>query len=262
MQLHRGGVLAPWPNRVGDGNYTFNGVELQLAINEISRKTSLHGLVNWHAWTVGEVSQGEATLTTRIWPQPGYEFAVDLRIVYALSATNGLTITLSATNVGDTAAPYGASVHPYLLADGEHVDDYTMTVPAAGVVDVDATRLLPTGGTTPVDGGELDFRQPRVVGETKIDHALCDVIPGIDGLAVASVVGANGRGSEIVWDPMQCPWVQVHTADTSDPQSNRVAMAVEPMTCPPDAFRTGVGLIVLDPGATTSAWWTIRRLGG
>ena len=262
MQLHRGGVLAPWPNRIGDGKYSFDGAELQLAINEVPRNTAIHGLVNWHAWTIGDVSDSQATLTTRIWPQPGYEFTIDLSILYALTDDAGLTITLTATNTGASAAPYGASIHPYLMADGEHVDDYTLTVPAASVVDVDPQRLLPIGGTTPVAGGELDFREPRVVGSTEIDHALCDLIPGIDGLAVASVVGASGRGAEIVWDPTQCPWVQVHTADRPDAENNRVAMAIEPMTCPPDAFRTGEGLITLDPGASNSVWWTIRAIAG
>jgi aldose 1-epimerase len=258
MQLHRGGVLAPWPNRIGDGRYTFNGVEHQLAVNEIPRNTAIHGLVNWHAWTVEQVSESEATLGTRIWPQPGYDFAVALRIVYALSADLGLTITLTATNTGTSPAPYGASIHPYLVADGDTVDGYTLTVPAASLVDVDPARLLPTGATSPVEGTDLDFREPRVVGTTQLDHPLCDLIGGLDGMAVARVVGPSGRGAEIVWDPMQCPWVQVHTADRPDAENNRVAMAIEPMTCPPDAFRTGEGLIVLEPGDASTVWWTIR----
>ncbi len=262
MQLHRGAVLAPWPNRVGDGKYSFGGLELQLPITEVPRHCALHGLVCWHAWTIGAVSAAAVTLTTRIWPQPGYEFTVDLQIEYALTAEDGLTITLTAMNAGAIPAPFGASIHPYLMADGALVDDYVLTVPAASVVDVDPERLLPTGGTTPVAGGAFDFREPRLVGATELDDAFCDVIPGLDGLTVATVVGALGRGSQIVWDPTQCPWVQVHTADRPDARNNRVAMAIEPMTCPPDAFRSGEGLITLDPGASTSVWWTIRDFAG
>ena len=260
MQLHRGGVLAPWPNRIGDGLYTFGGVERQVAVNEISRNTALHGLVNWHAWTVESATDDRVTLSTRIWPQPGYDFTVDLSITYALDAQAGLTITLAATNAGDVAAPYGSSIHPYLVAPGATVNDYTMTVPAAGIVDVDPDRLLPTGSNSPVAGTALDFREPRLVAATEIDHAFCDVLAGADGLAVARVVGADGHGSEIVWDPAVCPWVQVHTADRPEAVNNRVAMAIEPMTCPPDAFRTGDGLIVLEPGEASSAWWTIRAV--
>ncbi|MCU1678748.1 MAG: aldose 1-epimerase family protein [Frankiales bacterium] len=262
MQLHRGGVLAPWPNRIGDGKYTFNGVEMQVPVNEVARHTALHGLVNWHPWAIASSREDQATLRTRVWPQPGYEFTLDLSITYALSADAGLTITLTATNAGDSAAPFGSGIHPYLVAGDNGVDEYTMTVPAASVLDVDPERLLPTGGTSPVAGTELDFREPRLVGRTRLDHALLDVIAGADGIAVARVVGPTGRGAEIVWDATICPWVQVHTADRPDVENNRVAMAIEPMTCPPDAFRTGDGLIVLEPGQSTSAWWTIRAIGG
>jgi aldose 1-epimerase len=260
MQLHRGGLLAPWPNRIGDGKYTFDGVEMQLPVNEVTRNTAIHGLINWHAWTIESASEDRATLSTRIWPQPGYEFTIDLSVTYVLDASAGLTITLAATNSGATAAPYGAGIHPYLVASGATVDDYTMTVPAASVVNADAERLLPTGGTSPVAGTELDFREPRLVGSTMIDHALYDVITGDDHIAVARVVGPDGRGAEILWDASVCPWVQVHTADRPDAANNRVGMAIEPMTCPPDAFRTGDGLIVLEPGQATSAWWTLRAV--
>ena len=258
MQLHRGGLLAPWPNRIGDGKYSFGGVERQLAVNEIPRNTALHGLINWHAWTIVSAADDRVTLSTRIWPQPGYDFMVDLSVTYLLDAAGGLTITLVATNAGDAPAPYGASIHPYLVASGASVNDYTMTVPAASVVNVDPDRLLPTGGTSPVAGTELDFREPRLVGSTMIDHAMYDLIAGTDHLAAARVVGADGRGAEILWDVTECPWVQVHTADRPEAINNRVGMAIEPMTCPPDAFRTGDGLIVLEPGEATSAWWTIR----
>jgi aldose 1-epimerase len=41
-------------------------------------------------------------------------------------------------------------------------------------------------------------------------------------------------------------------------ERRRKAVAVEPMTCPPDAFRTGVALIELDPGATWQGRWGLR----
>ncbi|HWU31187.1 MAG TPA: galactose mutarotase, partial [Microbacterium sp.] len=62
-----------------------------------------------------------------------------------------------------------------------------------------------------------------------------------------------------VWDA-GCPWVQVHTADLPDPAASRRGLAVEPMTCPPDAFNSGTDLIVLEPGAAHTAGWSIRAL--
>jgi aldose 1-epimerase len=259
MQLHRGGVLAPWPNRIGDGKYTFDGVEHQVAVNEVGRMNAIHGLVNWQAWAVESESDSAVELSMRIWPQPGYDFTVDMRIAYSLAET-GLTIELTATNAGATAAPYGGSIHPYLVAGDGLVDDWTLTVPATQVVDADPVRLLPVGTTSPLAGTSLDFSTPRLVGATEIDHAMTGLTAGPDGRAVARVVGPDGRGAEIEWSVAECAWVQVHTADRPEPENNRRGMAIEPMTCPPDAFRTGQGLIALQPGASTSASWTIRGL--
>ncbi|MDQ1680726.1 MAG: aldose 1-epimerase [Frankiaceae bacterium] len=259
MQLHRGGLLAPWPNRIGDGKYTFEGTEYQVAVNEVARMNALHGLVNWQAWAVESQTESAAVLTMRVWPQPGYDFMVDMRVAYTL-AESGLTIELTATNAGTTPAPYGGSIHPYLVAGDGTVDDWTMTVPATRVVDADPVRLLPVGTTSALAGTPLDFSSPRVVGATEIDHCMTGITALPDGRAVARVVGPDGRGAEIEWSVAECPWVQVHTADRPEVENNRRGMAIEPMTCPPDAFRTGEGLIALQPGVSTSASWTIRGL--
>ena len=259
MHLHRGGLLAPWPNRIRDGKYSFGGIDYQLAVNEVTRNTAIHGLVNWHAWSVESATETSAVLTTTVWPQPGYDFTLAMRVEYVLGA-GGLDITLTATNAGAAAAPYGASIHPYLVGGEGLVNDWTLTVPATTSVDVDPERLLPTGGSREVAGTELDFQQPRLVGTTELDHPLTGITPGDDGQAVARVVGPDGHGAEIRWDPTACPWVQVHTADRPDPEDNRVGMAIEPMTCPPDAFRSGDGLLVLQPGESSTVSWTIRAV--
>ena len=259
MPMWRGAVLAPWPNRIGNGKYTFEGVEHQLPVNEPDRLTSLHGLVAWIPWHVESQSADTVTLSTRIWPQLGYEFLVDVSITYTLSADSGLTIRLTATNAGDIAAPYGSSIHPYLVAGDTRVDDWTMTVPVTTVIEVDDERLLPTG-SAPVADTQFDFRRPRLVGSVLIDHAFTGVAAGDDGIAVARVVGPDGRGAEISWNAVECPWIQVHTADLSVEESSRRGMALEPMTCPPDAFRSGEGVVTLAPGEQHTATWVLRGI--
>ena len=260
MLHHRGAVLAPWPNRVADGAYTFASVSHQLAISEPKRHTALHGLVCFTAWIVEAQTEHSVSLRTRVWPQPGYDFMLDVRISYALG-DDGLSIGLTATNVGPTSAPYGGSIHPYLLGGDGKVDAWRMKVPAERFVEVDPVRLLPTGATSLVRGTPLDFREPRLIGATEIDHAYADIMTGADKrTASARVVGADGRGAEIVWEALQCPWLQVHTADLPSATETRRGVALEPMTCPPDAFRSGVGLIVLAPGAHHHVSWRIRAV--
>ena len=238
---HRGSVLAPWPNRIADGRYTFDGAEQQLALNEVPRHNAIHGLVSWLPFGVVEAGDDHVTVEARIWPQTGYPFLVDVAVRYALSDA-GLSWTVTATNNGDSPAPYGASVHPYLVAGPGHVDDWTLLVPAAEILEVDADRLLPTG-VAPVPA-DLDFRRPHPVGATQIDHAYT----GLVGRRV-EVRTAEGSGVALdIGEPEN--WVQVHTADRPEPDRNRIGMAIEPMTCPPDAFNSGTDLVVLAPGDT------------
>jgi aldose 1-epimerase len=258
--VYRGSVLAPWPNRVGDGRYHWDGREQQLALTEPDRLTALHGLVCWSSWTAVEAAGDSVVLTTRIWPQPGYPHQLDLRVAYQATPT-GLRWQLDAENTGSTAAPYGCSVHPYLVAGPGRVDDWRLTLPASRVLDVDPDRLLPRG-SRPVTGTPLDFRTGAGLRDVQVDHAFTDVAAGRDGLARAVLHAADGAGVELEWDPAVLPWVQVHTADRPEPELDRVGVAVEPMTCPPNAFQSGEGVIRLEPGDGHSAEWRIGRLGG
>jgi aldose 1-epimerase len=54
--------------------------------------------------------------------------------------------------------------------------------------------------------------------------------------------------------------VQVHTGDRPEPADHRRGLAVEPMTCPPDAFTSGVDLVHLGPGESHEASWSIAAI--
>ncbi len=261
---YRGAVLAPWPNRTGDGLWSWRGAEQQLALTEPGRACALHGLVVWQPWDLVERSTDSVVLATRVWSQPGYPGLLDLRVTYRLvegGPDAGLTWELEATNTGGDDAPYGTSVHPYLVAGPGRVDDWSLSLEADGVLVVDAERLLPVlddgrPTTRPVAGSDLDFRGGAPLRGRSVD----DAYTGLSGpsAGTARVLAADGSGTAMHWDPADCPWVQVHTADRPEPAHDRVGLAVEPMTCPPDALRTGTDLRVLAPGASTRTWWRIE----
>jgi aldose 1-epimerase len=256
----RGAILAPWPNRVVDGTYTFDGEAQQLALTEPARGHALHGLVGWADFDVVEHGDDHVELRTVIPAQLGYPHRVEVTVVYRLGA-GGLSTTVRGTNTGPTPAPWGTGPHPYLVAGPGHVDDWTLTVPADTVLTVSEERLLPTG-SAPVateDGGTFDFRRPRLIADTFVDHAYTDVLRDADGTAEVRVTATDGSGTAISWGT-DCGWVQVHTGDRPEAWANRVGLAVEPMTCPPDAFNSGEGLVVLQPDASSDASWTIRAL--
>ena len=247
----RGATLAPWPNRVVDGRYSFGGELHELALTEPRRGHALHGLLGWTSFERVAGGADFVELAATIEAQVGYPHPVVVTVEYRLSDT-GLTETITGLNVGSDAAPFGTGPHPYLVAGPGRVDDWILEFEAAHVLAVTEDRLIPVGLVS-IDDTEFDFRSPRVIGDTFIDHAFT----GLGGSA--SVTLADGSGVRMTWDAA-CPWLQLHTADQPTPAINRLGLAVEPMTCPPDAFNSGTDLIVLEPGSSTSASWTISAL--
>lgn len=257
---YRGALLAPWPNRVLDGRYTFDGQALQLDLSEPERGHALHGLVAWSRFDLLDSDASSVVLGHAIVPRTGYPFCVTVRARYLLD-DDGLSCRVTARNVGDREAPYGVGSHPYLLGGSGRVDGWSLDVPAGRVQEVAGERNLPQG-VVDVTGTGFDFRRRRTVGETELDHAYTSLLPDADGLVRARVTGDDGHGAEIEWDPDVLPWVQVHTADLPDSSESRRALALEPMTCPPGAFNSGVDVVRLGPGDEHTAEWRIRAVDG
>lgn len=255
---YRGALLAPWPNRVVDGRYTFDGESYRLDLNEPERGHAIHGLVAWSRFDLLDADESSVTLVHRLVPRTGYPFAIELTVRYGLD-DRGLSCSVTARNLGQRPAPYGVGPHPYLVAGPGRVDEWELELPAEQVLEVSADRLVPRG-LAPVSAAGLDFRERGTIGTTEVDHAFTSLRAGEDGLVHVRVRGGAGDGVECVWDATALPWVQVHTADLPDPAESRRGLAVEPMTCPPDAFNSGSDLVVLRPGAEHTAGWSIRAL--
>jgi aldose 1-epimerase len=257
MPLYRGAVLAPWPNRIRDGQYPWAGQVHQLPLNESERNCALHGLVAWLQWRCEEHDSQSVTLSCKIWPQPGYPFLLSLRVTYRLGS-DGLAITLAAQNQGSSAAPYGCSIHPYLAPGRGPIDSWKLHLPASAFVTVDQYRLLPIGTNT-VTETAFDFRRSRTLAGIVVDHAFTELEFDVSGYCEALVTAEDGSGVAMTWD-RRCEWVQIHTADRPELEYNRTALVVEPMSCPPDAFRSGEGLRTLQPGAVDVSSWRLSHV--
>ncbi|WP_284978207.1 aldose 1-epimerase family protein [Arthrobacter sp. fls2-241-R2A-200] len=252
----RGIIAAPWPNRIEDGKYIFDGVEHHAPVNEPERGTALHGLAFALDWTLKESDAASLTLSCTVGPTTGYPFVLELSASYVLDET-GLHASVTARNAADVTAPYGVCPHPYLVAGSSPLDEWVLEFAADTFLEVTPDRLLPVS-LAPVQGHEFDFRSPRAIGATEIDHAFTDITFD-GGLARLSVRDPAGTGVGMSWD-QSCPWLQIHTADKPAPIPSRIGLAVEPMTCPPDAFSSGTDLIRLAPGAEHTASWSIYAL--
>jgi aldose 1-epimerase len=248
----RGQVLIPWPNRLQDGRYEFDGRSHQLPLTEPEHGNAIHGLVRWATWTVAERRPHRAVVEHLVHPQPGYPFTLAVRIEYALSA-GGLSVRTTATNLGDVACPYGAGAHPYLTLGTATVDPLVLRAPGRRVLLLDE-RDLPVDSED-VDGTEYDFRAGRPIGGTRLDNAFTDLERDGDGLAHVVLGDGNGRGLTL-WVDESYGYLMLFTGDPL-PDVHRGSLAVEPMTCPPNAFRTGESLIRLEPGQSATTAWGI-----
>ena len=253
---YRGVICAPWPNRLADGTYTYAGSSYAAGVNEPERAAALHGLAIHRPWDVLEAATDRAVLRCRIPAGPAYPTDLELTVTYSLSA-DGFHGTVQAVNSGSSSAPYGVCPHPYLVAGPSPLDEWSLELPADTYLEVTPDRLLPVG-MQPVDGDAFDFRTPRRLGAVKIDHAFTDLRRDGDGMARVRVLDPSGTGVELEWGK-EWPWVQVHTGD-KPVGPDRLGLAVEPMTCPPDALNSGTDVVHLQPGGSHSASWTIRAV--
>jgi aldose 1-epimerase len=250
-----GQVLVPWPNRIRDGQYTFEGTEYQLPLTEPEKHTAIHGLCNWVRWRLAEQAPDTVTLEYDLPPQIGYPWSLTLRTRWSISG-EGLRCDQEATNTSDADVPFGYSVHPYLQLPGVAVDDILLHVPGRTRVLADA-RLLPIGAVK-VAGSEYDYTEPRRIGGAVLDTTFGDLEYDHDGASAVTIAAPSSDASVTVWADRNFKWWQVFTGDTLSGERHRRSVAIEPMTCPPDAFRSGRDLIVLAPGQTWSASWGIR----
>jgi len=283
-----GMVLVPWPNRIRDGVWLHDGVEQQLALNEPEEHNAIHGLLGLSPYRLLDRSTSAVTLAATVFPQSGYLFQLDTTVTYALT-DDGLSVTHTVRNVGTDAAPIAIGAHPYLKISGVPTEDLTLTVPTRTRIEVDE-RLNPVGEAA-VDGTDYDLRTGRLVRDLNLDDGFtvsmrevadagtdeldadeleADALDvdelDIDRAAVEHTLTAPDGRSVSVWGDENMRYVQVFTPRVfpvagAAGQTPGLAVAVEPMTAPANAFNTGAGLRWLAPGESWTVRWGIRHTG-
>ncbi len=250
-----GTPLVPWPNRLADGRYRFEGRDLQVPLTEPEKQNAIHGLLRWRNWEPIRQGPSHVVMATRLHPSPGYPFTLDVEVEYALGAS-GLAVAISATNLGTGPCPYACGQHPYMSPGTGLIDGCTLELPAKTRILTDPVRQLPTG-LEPVAGTAFDFRKPRLIGAQQVDFAFTDLVRDPDGLAWARLGGADGRTVEF-WVDATFPVLEIYTGDTLAPHRRRRGVGTEPMTGPPNGLQSGDGLIRLEPGARHVGRWGVR----
>ena len=135
-------ILFPFPNRLRHGQFTFEGTEYQLPLNESSGRHAIHGFTPrnpWrvigsgveadHAWVTGELHLAEdLPHALPFWPA---DFVMS--VSYRLSAA-ALIVIATVDNPSNTALPFGIGYHPYFChphAPDATADELVLTAPVA-----------------------------------------------------------------------------------------------------------------------------------
>ncbi len=252
----RGAALLPWPNRLQDGRYEFQGRTHQTPLTEPAQGNAIHGLTRWMNWVASVHEEDRVVMTLLLHPQPGYPFTLALAIEYRLT-DDGLTVRTTGRNAGSQPLPYGAGHHPYVAVGTESIDDMVVRVPALLRLETN-DRQIPTGRVIPVGGTAFDFLEPRPLGDTQLDTAFASLLADAQGITRIEVQAPGGRPRLQLWMDAAYPYVMVFTGDAlEDASRRRRGLGLEPMTCAPNAFRSGAGLRVLGPRDTFSSTWGI-----
>lgn len=252
----QGDVLIPFPGRVAGGAYTFDGARYQMEKSDKEGPNAIHGFLRASVWETGEQNQSRARFTTRFEGAPGYPFPLAVEVTYTLNAATGLTCAFAVRNVGDTPAPAAAGFHPYFTAQSDTINDDTLTVPFASYLEFN-DQLIPTGRVLPVDEMPLDFRSPRLVGDTRFNTCYADPTPDPDGIVRIRLQSAR-RVVTVSFAADPVAYVVLYSGDPLPATHARRAIAIEPMTCGSDAFNhPDWGLRRLEPGQELRGLWSV-----
>ena len=220
-------ILFPFPNRIRDGAFTFQGKTYRV-------DPPRHGFVRDKAWKIIDTgasdSQGAwlragidaADYAEQILHQ--FPFPFHLEVTYRLR-DGRLDMETVAQNTGHADMPVGFGIHPYFRRPPQS----TIQVPARKRWEL--ADSLPTGKLLDLDA-PYDLSEPRDTAGLTLDDIYTDVIADADG-AVRCLLTDQGAGTQTVveFDAAQFPQIVVFT-----PPAPRAAICIEPNTCPTDAF--------------------------
>jgi len=235
---YRGAKLSPFPNRINNGQFTFNGIEYLLKTNNPPH--ALHGLIWNQSFEIKEQfcsdTFAKLTLIKKCESlHSGYPFSYQMELEYKLEA-NQLTSKTKITNTSYDSIPIGDGWHPYFTA-GLKINQLKLQLPPCKQMQM-SNALIPNGNYE----NENAFSTPTILNDRILDH--CFEITKETEIAETKLMDEQNNISIVVWQkvaPQGYKFIQVYTAP------DRKSIAIEPMSCAPDAFNNQKGLLILSP---------------
>lgn len=255
--LSAGVVLVPWPNRVDGGLWELDGRLQKLERNEPELGNANHGLLSETRYTVASVGSDVLRLEAPVEGRPGYPFRLATAVEYR-AVPDGVRVRHEITNLGDRSAPIAVGAHPYLRIGNAPSRDLEVRVRASAVLDLDE-RYIPRGISSVAAGSDLRDWTPL---DDVMRHGCLAALDVSDGLVRHGLRERGGVEVEL-WADAAFGYAQLYITDAlPGVGAGELAVAIEPMTAPPNALRSGIGLTWLEPGEQWVAEWGIRMVSG
>ncbi|MGZ0712725.1 aldose 1-epimerase family protein (plasmid) [Coraliomargarita sp. W4R53] len=248
-------VLSPWPNRVKEARWLLDGAVQQLDVTDVARGSAIHGLLRNTAYHLRSRTDRSLSLGATVFPQHGWPFILDTWVTYRLE-DEGISVTHGAHNRSDARAPWSVGAHPYFRVGETPTDDLTLRVAGESRLDLDE-KLNPIAEHD-VTGSLFDLREPRSLAGADLNVAFGQLANREQRTDVASLNSPDGS-STTVWADPAFRWLQVFTpADFPGENGPGRAVALEPMSAPPNALNSGTDLHWLEPDESHEISWGVR----
>ncbi len=243
---YKNALLFPFPNRLGRGTYEFEGHTYHFPMNEKVFHNALHGFFYDQKMAIIEiVKEADVASMTLLYTYKGdlayYPFACELQVKYTLTARAEFTIELTVTNTGSGNMPVGLGWHPYFKLPAW--EEAELQLPPVKKVEIDEL-MLPTGAETNFEV----FKEFAPIAGHTLDNCFRLVTPG------KRLASLRSKAGNLVLH-LDAPnadtgFIQLFTPPTAD------RLAVEPVTANINAFQSGDGLRVVQPGQ--SYQWLVQ----
>ena len=238
---YRGANLFPFTGVIKEGAYSFRGKSYSLSKNAPNHRNALHGYLYNRKFEIirVETSAEKGILETQ-YKEDGsylpYPFSFEISVEFELEKS-GFRCTTRIENTGKDAMPIGQGWHPYFKAIRK-TDEMLLQLPATEYLELDKD-LCPTGVKKDLD----KFREPEKIDRTSLDTVF--TLEKKKGICKTYLFDPDRTMKIVLWQETgekKYNYLTVYTPQKRD------SIAMEPWTCPPDAFNNKMDLIILDPG--------------
>ena len=240
-------ILFPFPNRIKDGKYTYQGKVYKLKTNDLQSMNAIHGLVAFEPFEKVDLHENEVTLKyIYAGENEGYPFPFILKVNYKLSK-DSLSLTATAVNNGHETMPYGFGWHPYFSFDGQKVSNYFLSAPERERFILN-DRKLPTGDIEAVEINDFSLENLILDDVHRISDKVTEAETVLTWKTKKLTISHQSSMEKLKYLVLYIP-------------TTRDCVAIEPQTCCTNSFNTEEGLLFLKPGEKSTFKIDVRLEG-